>query len=85
MLSDTSLVDLHKIAFIVTDKPSRELVKSTRRHVPVAFSVVLQQLVHHVLHPNKPAGNSLVDEGRVRPEDIMKNRHNSTDFIFAIK
>lgn len=35
--------------------------------VPVAFAVVVQKLLHHVLHPHKPAGHCFIDQRRVRP------------------
>lgn len=34
---------------------------------PVAFSVIVQKFLHHVLHPHKPAGHCFIDQRRVRP------------------
>ncbi len=41
--------------------------KDGRFTVPVAFAVVVQKLLHHVLHPHKPAGHCFIDQRRVRP------------------
>lgn len=83
MLFDTSLVYLHRIVLIVMDRPSPKLTNLLLRNIPIAFSIVLQQLVHHVLHSNKPAGDSLVDQGRVRPEEIRRTGFSPND-IFSL-
>lgn len=35
--------------------------------LPVALGIILQQLLHHVLHPDKPARHSFVDQWSIWP------------------
>lgn len=50
--------------------------------LPVAFIVILQKFLHHVLHSHKPARHGLVDQRRVRPE--QRKKHFWTETIFWI-
>ena len=56
-------------------RPFFRLKKSTRsciQDLPITFFIVRQQLLHHVLHSDKPAGHSFVDQWGIRPEGAWK-------------